>query len=93
MERKVNIRFSNYPDNEFGMVRGRVQNISLVSVKVENKNHYVVEINLPDGLTTTYGKQLPFVSEMEGQADIIADDRSLLERILLLIKKIQTESL
>lgn len=90
---KVNIRFSNYPDNEFGVVKGIVQNISLVSVKVENKNHYVVEINLPDELTTTYGKQLPFVSEMEGQADIITDDLSLLERILLPIKKILTENL
>ena len=41
----------------------------------------------------TYGKKLPFVSEMEGQADIITDDLSLLERILLPIKKILTESL
>ena len=90
---KVNIKFSNYPDNEFGIVRGRVQNISLISVKVETKNHYVVEVELPEGLTTTYGKELPFVSEMEGQADIITDDLSLLERILLPIKKILTESL
>lgn len=90
---KVNIRFSNYPDNEFGLIRGKIQNISLISVKVETKNHYVVEIDLPDGLTTTYGKKLPFVSEMEGQADIITDDLSLLERILLPIKKILTESL
>ena len=90
---KVNIKFSNYPDNEFGIVRGIVRNISLISVKVETKNHYVVEVELPEGLTTTYGKKLPFVSEMEGQADIITDDLSLLERILLPIKKILTESL
>ena len=90
---KVNIKFSNYPDNEFGIVRGIVRNISLISVKVETKNHYVVEVELPEGLTNTYGKKLPFVSEMEGQADIITDDLSLLERILLPIKKILTESL
>lgn len=90
---KVNIRFSNYPDNEFGLVKGKIQNISLISVKVETKNHYVVEIDLPDGLTTTYDKVLPFVSGMEGQADIITDDLSLLERILLPMKKILNESL
>lgn len=90
---KVNIKFSNYPDNEFGIVRGIVRNISLISVKVETKNHYVVEVELPERLTTTYGKELPFVSAMEGQADIITDDLSLLERILLPIKKILTESL
>lgn len=90
---KVNIRFSNYPDNEFGLVKGKVRNISLIAIKVETKNHYVVEIDLPDGLTTTYGKELPFISEMEGQADIITDDMSLLERILFPIKKILTENL
>ena len=90
---KVNIRFSNYPDNEFGLVKGKIQNISLISVKVEAKNHYVVEIDLPDGLTTTYDKVLPFVSGMEGQADIITNDLSLLERILLPMKKILNESL
>ena len=90
---KVNIRFSNYPDNEFGLVKGKIQNISLISVKVEAKNHYVVEIDLPDGLTTTYDKILPFVSGMEGQADIITDDLSLLERILLPMKRILNESL
>ena len=74
-------------------MKGKIQNISLISVKVEAKNHYVVEIDLPDGLTTTYDKILPFVSGMEGQADIITDDLSLLERILLPMKRILNESL
>ena len=90
---KVNIRFSNFPDNEFGVVKGIVQNISLISVKVEKTSHYVVEISLPDGLRTTYNKHLPFVPQMEGQADIITEDLSLLERLVLPIKKIVTESL
>lgn len=90
---KVNIRFSNFPDNEFGVVKGVVQNISLVSVKVEKISNYIVEIRLPDGLKTTYNKVLPFVPEMEGQADIITDDLSLLERLLLPIKKILKENL
>lgn len=90
---KVNIRFSNFPDNEFGIVKGVVRKISLVSVKVESENHYVVEIKLFEGLQTTYKKELPFIPNMEGQADIITDDLSLLERFLLPIKKILTDNL
>lgn len=88
---RVHIRFSNYPDTEFGVVEGTVRNISLVPLRVEDVSHYVVEIELPDGLKTTYGKELPFVPEMEGQADIVTEDRSLLERFLLPIKKVWTE--
>lgn len=90
---KVIIRFSNYPDTEFGVINGIVQNISLVSVKVKGASNYVVEIALTDGLRTTYGRNLPFVSEMEGQADIITDDLSLLERFLLPVKKIFMENI
>ncbi len=90
---KVNIRFANFPDNEFGIVRGFVQNISLVPAKETNTTNYVVEIQLPEGLHTTYKKDLPFLPEMTGQADIITDDLSLLERLLLPLRKIITENI
>lgn len=85
---KVNIRFNNFPDEEFGIIKGRVKSISLVPSKGENSNQYVVEIGLPDGLTTTYGRVLPSLPEMEGSADIITDDLSVLERLFLPIKNI-----
>lgn len=88
---RVNIRFSNFPDTEFGMVNGTVRNISLVSVKMNETSYYIVEISFPDGLLTTYNRTLPFVPGMEGQADIITDDFSLLERFVFPIKKILTE--
>lgn len=91
---KVNIRFSNYPDKEFGIVKGTVKNISLIPVvDGQNVKSYMVDIQLPNGLRTSYDKELPFLPEMEGQADIITDDLSLLERMLLPIKKILTENL
>lgn len=89
---KVNIRFNNFPDDEFGIIKGRVESISLVPSKGEYSNQYVVEIGLPDGLTTTYGRILPFLPEMEGSADIITDDLSVLERLFLPIKNILKNS-
>ncbi len=84
----VNIHFINYPDEEFGMVRGVVKNISMVA----DKGNYVVEINLPNGLETTYHKELPFSPEMQANVGIITDDLRLLERFFMPLKKILKES-
>jgi len=43
-------------------------------------------------LITTYKKVLPYLSDMQGQADIITEDLSLLERLILPIKKVLKES-
>ena len=91
---KVNIRFSNYPDKEFGIVKGIVENISLIPiVDGQNAKSYMVDIELPNGLRTSYNKELPFLPEMEGQADIITEDISLLERFLMPIRKVIAEGL
>lgn len=91
---KVNIRFSNYPDKEFGIVKGTVKNISLIPVvDGQNVKSYMVDIQLPNGLRTSYDKELPFLPEMEGQADIITEDISLLERFLMPIRKVITEGI
>ncbi len=89
----VNIRFNNFPENEFGIVKGIVRNISLIPAKDENENCYVLDIALTHNLKTTYNKELPYMPEMQAQADIITDDLSLLERFILPIKKVLTESL
>lgn len=88
---QVNIRFESFPDDEFGIVKGIVSNISLVPTGDEN--HYVVEIELPDGLTTTYNKRLPYNPNSQAQADIITEDISLLERFFMPLRKILTENL
>jgi HlyD family secretion protein len=87
---KVNIRFDNFPDNEFGIVRGFVKNISLVPTKEDTGFYYVVDIDLSLGLTTTYNKKLPYLPEMKAIADIITDDLSLFERLIMPLKKIHT---
>jgi len=90
---KVNIRLENFPDNEFGILRGVVKNISLVPSQTGQTVNYTVEIGLPEGLTTTYKKELPYLQNMRGKAEIITEDISLLERFVLPVKKILSESL
>ena len=74
----VKIRFSNFPPSEYGVVRGTVGQISLVP----EDDHYFVEVSLPDGLTTTYHKDLEFHPEMKGEAEIITEDVRLLMRVM-----------
>ena len=90
---KVNIRLQNFPENEYGILRGTVQHISLVPVQTGTTAYYSVEISLSNGLITTYKRELPYLSDMQGQADIITEDLSLLGRLVLPIKKILKESI
>jgi HlyD family secretion protein len=78
----VNIKFANYPYLEFGMVKGIVRSISLVA----SNNEYSVIVDLPEGLKTGYGTELNFTQDMQGIAEIITNDRRLLERIVLPLK-------
>ena len=90
---KVNIRLQNFPENEYGILRGTVKNISLTPTQTGEMAYYAVEITLNDGLITTYKKELPYMSDMQGQADIITEDISFLERLILPIKKILKENI
>lgn len=74
---QVRIKFSNFPYQEYGQVRGTVQSIALLA----NENTYRAEITLPNGLITSYKRQLDFTPEMTGIAEIITEDLSMLERI------------
>jgi HlyD family secretion protein len=73
----ANIRLDGFPFQEYGVIKSTVKSISLVP-KEEN---YLLEIELPDSLITTYDKVIPFRQEMRGTANIITEDRRILERI------------
>ena len=74
----VNIKLSGYPYLEYGIVRGRVKSKSLVP----SGDAYVIDIELPEGLTTLYGRQLDFTQNMQGTAEIITENQRLLQKIV-----------
>ncbi len=74
----VNIKLSGYPYLEFGMVKGIVKSKSLVP----SGDSYVIEISLPSGLTTLYGRKLDFTQNMQGVAEIVTDNLNFLQKIL-----------
>ncbi len=84
ISQNVNIKLDNYPHMEYGMVRGIVKSISLVT----NDNNYSVEVSLPYGLITNYDKTLKFTQQMQGTAEIITEDILLIERVFNPIKSL-----
>jgi multidrug resistance efflux pump len=75
----VNIRLANYPDREFGIIKGSIKAISLTPDK---DGKVLIDISLPKGLKTSYQKPIVFQQEMSGTADIVTEDLRLLERLL-----------
>jgi multidrug resistance efflux pump len=75
----VIIRLTNFPEREFGILKGKVTAISLTPDKEGN---LLIDISLPQGLQTSYHKKIAFRQEMNGTADIITNDLRLTERIL-----------
>ncbi len=85
VNQQVNVRVNNFPDQEFGYLKGKVASIS----RVPNKDgFYLVAIDFPNGLYTNYHKELPQMGEMKGVAEIITEDLRLIERFFMPIKKI-----
>ncbi len=77
INQEVNIRLANYPDKEFGIIKGRVKSISLTPDK---DGYLLIDISLPRGIKTSYKKEIIFQQEMNGTADIITEDLRLIER-------------
>jgi multidrug efflux pump subunit AcrA (membrane-fusion protein) len=82
---KVLIKLDNYRYQEYGIVEGKVQNISL---SPDDKGNYYVDVILPKGLKTTYNKNLPFDKELKGNAEIVTQDLRLIERFFYQMRKL-----
>ena len=79
---RVNIKLDNYPHMEFGIVEGKVTNISKVPVNTGEGVFYTVEIAMVNNLVTNYNRDLPFSQEMQGTAEIVTKDRRLIQRLV-----------
>ena len=74
----VNIRLDGFPYQEFGAVKATVAQVSLVP---EVDGQYLVMVDMPKTMVTTYNKLIPFQQEMQGTANIITEERRIITRI------------
>ena len=73
----ANVQLSSFPFREFGILKSTVTSIS----GVPKEGSYLVELELQNGLKTTYDKTIPFRQEMQGTANIITEKRRVVTRI------------
>jgi len=74
---KVNIKFNSFPYMEYGTVQAEIASIALVP----EEEFYLVTVDIPQALITNYGKELPFSQQMNGTAEIVTENISILERL------------
>jgi len=81
---EVIVELDSYPAQEYGFLHGSVENISPFPVR---DNSFVVRIQLPQGMKTSYGKMLPYKNNLQAKARIITEDKRLLERMLHMLRQ------
>jgi multidrug resistance efflux pump len=80
----VSINLESYPEGEYGVLKGRIENISAISDK---EGLYLLDASLSKSLTTSYQKELEFKQEMRGTGEIITSDLRLIDRFFQRLKK------
>lgn len=83
---EVIVKLENYPYQQYGTIKGKVESISLTTNQSRDKNNafvnnYLITVNLPNSLKTNFGSALDFKSELRGSADIITEDRRFVGRL------------
>ncbi|MBP8033775.1 MAG: HlyD family efflux transporter periplasmic adaptor subunit [Bacteroidia bacterium] len=80
----VIIKLKSYPFEEYGAVRGVIENISEIDV---NKQ-YLVKVKLPNGITTNMNKKLKFRFGMLGDAEIITKNTKVIDKLIYKLKRV-----
>ncbi len=76
---RVIVHLPAFPEQEYGFLEGKVSTISPVP---NADNVYIIEVDFPKGLRTSYGKELPLVHTMNGNASIVTKEINVLKRLL-----------
>lgn len=74
---KVLIKLQEYPYEEFGMLKAKVDHLTNVALD----SVYMVQLKLENGLLTTRNREIASRPVINGMADIITNDKNILERI------------
>jgi multidrug efflux pump subunit AcrA (membrane-fusion protein) len=73
---EVLLKFPSYPFQEYGSVSGKIDFIS----NINTDSGYLAKVILPNGLNTSYKKQVQFRDGLLAQGEIITQDMRLLQR-------------
>ena len=84
VDQNVNIRLEDYPSQEFGFIKGRIIRIE----STQKNGNYLIEVELPQNLVTSFDIPIKFSREMKGSAEIITEDLRLIQRFINPVKSL-----
>jgi multidrug resistance efflux pump len=83
MGQQVLLKFPAYPSAEYGSVKGKIDFIT----NITTDSGYLAKVTLPNGLNTSYKKQIQFREGLNAQGEIITANMRLLQRFYYNIVK------
>lgn len=91
----INVKLFDYPYDEYGYVRGKVEALSTLTRNMESSEGstkaYLVKVSFPEGLKTNFDKQLHLNFESAGTGEIITKKRRLIQRLFDNLKARETK--
>ncbi len=81
---QVYITLNNFPQNEFGLLYGRVKRIG----QIPNEDSYNIVVEIPDELITSFERNIPFKPNMHGSVSVIIENQRLIQRIFYDLTKV-----
>ena len=80
----VNIKLSGFPYMQYGVLKGRIYSVS----QVPGEGGFSADIELTEGMTSTYREMIRFIHQMDGTGDIVTKDIRLINRFINPIRSI-----
>ena len=80
----VNIKLSGFPYMQYGVLKGRIYSLS----QVPGEGGFSADIELTEGMTSTYREKIKFIHQMDGTADIITRNVRLVNKFINPLKSV-----
>ena len=75
----IKINLELYSDDKYGSIEGQVDDVSSMP---DNHGMYYTQVIFPNRLKTDYGKYIPLNQRLSGTAEIVIDNKKLIERFI-----------
>ena len=75
---RVNIKLHSFPYLEYGFLTAYVSGMSFMP----DENFYIATLEVESDLQTSYGKNIPYVADLMGEAEIVTENLSVAERMI-----------
>lgn len=75
------IKLAQFPNVEYGSIPVKIKQISLVPVDKDGCRYYLLKVEIPFPMKTDFGKTIPYMQEMEGEIEIVTQEKRLIEKL------------